>query len=61
MFKKLNIFQILYIIVVCTMPRLSRMLCFLKSFSFWQAQSALIGQLNQSILIGQTPQAASEL
>ncbi len=29
--------------------------------SFRQAQSALIGQLTQSIVIGRTPQAASEM
>ncbi len=39
------------------MPRLSQTLSFLQSPSFLQAQSALIGQLTQSIVIGQTPQA----
>ncbi len=34
---------------------------FLQSPSFRQAQSALIGQMTQSIVIGQTPQAASEM
>ncbi len=36
-------------------------LCFLQSPSFRQAQSALIGQLTQSIVIGRTPQAVSEM
>ncbi len=39
------------------MPRLSQTLRFLQSPSFRQAQSALIGQLIQCIVIGQTPQA----
>ncbi len=39
------------------MPRLSQMRCFLQSPSFRQAQSALIGQLAQCIVIGRTPQA----
>ncbi len=39
------------------MPCLSQMLWFLLSPSFQQAQSALIGQLTQSIVIGRTPQA----
>ncbi len=39
------------------MPRLSQMRRFLQSPSFWQAQSALIGQLEQCIVIGRTPQA----
>ncbi len=43
------------------MPRLSQTLRFLQSPSFWQAQSALIGQLTLSIVIGQTPQATSEM
>ncbi len=43
------------------MPRLSQMLSFLQSPSFRQVQSALIGQLAQCIVIGQTPQAASEM
>ncbi len=33
------------------MPRLSQMLHFQQSLSFRQAQSALIGQLTQSIVI----------
>ncbi len=41
-----------------SMLRLSQTLRFLQSSSFRQAQSALIGQLTQSILIGRTPQAA---
>ncbi len=40
-----------------SMLRLSRMLRFLQSPSFRQAQSALIGQLAQCIVIGRTPQA----
>ncbi len=40
-----------------SIPRLSQMLSFLQSPSFRQAQSALIGQLTQSIVIGRTPQA----
>ncbi len=40
------------------MPRLSS---FLQSPSFQQAQSALIGQLAQCIVIGRTPQAVSEM
>ncbi len=43
------------------MPRLSQTLCFLQSPSFQQAQSALIGQLAYSIVIGRTPQAVSEM
>ncbi len=39
------------------MPRLSQTLRFLQSPSFRQAQSALIGQLAQYIVICQTPQA----
>ncbi len=38
------------------MPRLSQTLRFLQSPSFQQAQSALIGQLTQCIVIGPTPQ-----
>ncbi len=38
-------------------PRLSQMLRFLQSPSSQQAQSALIGQLTQCIVIGRTPQA----
>ncbi len=45
MFKKHIIFQILYISVGPLCP------------SFRQAQSALIGQLAQCIVIGRTPQA----
>ncbi len=40
-----------------SMLRLSQTLRFLQSPSFRQAQSALIGQLTQSIVIGRTPQA----
>ncbi len=43
------------------MPRLSQMLSFLQSPSFQKAQSALIGQLTQCIVIDRTPQAASEM
>ncbi len=43
------------------MPRLSQTLRFLQSPSFRQAQSALIGQLAQGIVIGRTPQAASKM
>ncbi len=44
------------------MPRLSQTLPFLQSPSFWQAQSALIGQLTQFIVIGPNHhQAASEM
>ncbi len=39
------------------MPRLSEKGHFLQSPSFRQAQSALIGQLAQYIVIGRTPQA----
>ncbi len=39
------------------MPHLSQTLRFLQSPYFRQAQSALIGQLTQSIVIGRTPQA----
>ncbi len=39
------------------MPRLSQTRRFLQSPSFRQAQSALIGQLTQCIVIGRTPQA----
>ncbi len=39
------------------MPRLSQTLRFLQSPSFLQAQSALIGQLAECIVIGRTPQA----
>ncbi len=44
-----------------SMPRLSQTLRFLQSPSFRQAQSALIGQLTQCIVIGRTPQATSEM
>ncbi len=44
-----------------SMPRFSQMLCFLQSPSFQQAQSAVIGQLTQCIVIGRTPQATSEM
>ncbi len=40
-----------------SMPRLSQTRRFLQSPSFRQAQSALIGQLAQCIVIGRTPQA----
>ncbi len=40
-----------------SMPRLSQTLHFLQSLFFRQAQSALIGQLTQCIVIGRTPQA----
>ncbi len=39
------------------MPRLSQTCRFLQSPSFQQAQSALIGQLTQCIVIGRKPQA----
>ncbi len=42
------------------MPRLSQMSCFLQSPFFQQAQSALIGQLTQCIVIGRTPQECVE-
>ncbi len=53
MFKKQYFFSSLH--------RLSQTLRFLQSPSFRQAQSAPIGQLTQSIVIGQTPQAALEM
>ncbi len=58
--KKHIIFQILYIIVGPLFPTS------LKRFVFYKVppsdkQSALIGQLTQCIVIGQTPQATSEL
>ncbi len=53
MFKKHIIFQKLYIIV--------GPLCPASQQTFWQAQSALIGQLTQCIVIGRTPQAVSEM
>ncbi len=53
MFKKHIIFQTLYIIVFPLCPASLK----LQSPSFRQAQSALIGQLTQSIVIGRTPQA----
>ncbi len=40
-----------------SVPRLSQTRCYLQSPSFWQVQSALIGQLTQCIVIGGTPQA----
>ncbi len=43
------------------MPRLSQTPRFLQIPSFRQAQSALIGQLTQCIVIGWTQQAASEM
>ncbi len=60
MFKKHIIYQILYIIYFPLCPA-SQTLRFLQSPSFRQAQSAPIGQLTQSIVIGQTPQAALEM
>ncbi len=54
MFKKHIIFQILYIIVVTLCP------ASLKRFVFFKvppSNTALIGQLTQSVVIGQTPQA----
>ncbi len=58
-FKKYIIFQILYtLLYVLYAPPLSN---FLKSPLFRQAQSALIGQLTQSNVIGRTPQAALEM
>ncbi len=56
MFKKHIIFKILYIIAVPLCPA-SQTRRFLQSPSFRQAQSALIGQLAQCIVIGRTPQA----
>ncbi len=56
MFKKHIILYILYIIVGPLSPA-SQTLHFLQSPSFRQVQSALIGQLTQSIVIGRTPQA----
>ncbi len=44
MFQKQILFQILYIIVGPLCPA-SQMRSFLQSPYFWQAQSALIGQL----------------
>ncbi len=58
--KKHIIFQILYIIVGPLCPASFKRFVFLQSPS-WQAQSALIGQLTQCIVIGQAPQAASEM
>ncbi len=43
------------------MPRLSQTLRFLQSPSFRQAQSALIGQLAQSIVMAPNTQIASEM
>ncbi len=71
MFKK-QIFQILYIIVsplcpaslkrfVSTIDKSNWLIDSQLSPSFRQAQSALIGQLTQNIVIGRTPQAASEM
>ncbi len=59
-FKKHIIFQILYIIVGPLCPASFKRFVFLQS-PFWQAQSALIGQLTQCIVIDQAPQAASEM
>ncbi len=52
MFKKQKKIQILYIIVGPIWT---------ASLKHRQAQSALIGQLTQCIVIGRTPQAASEM
>ncbi len=60
MFQKHILFQILYISVGSLSPA-SLNLCCLQSPSFRQAQSALIGQLTQSIVIARTPQAALEI
>ncbi len=43
-----------------SLPGFSQKLCFLQSPSFWQAQSAPIGQLTWCVVIGRTPQAALE-
>ncbi len=56
MFKKHNFSNTVHY-CSSSMPRLSQMPCFLKSPSFQQVQSALIGQLTQCIVIGRTPQA----
>ncbi len=56
--QKHIIFQLLTVhYCSSSMPRLSQTCHFLQSPSFWQAQSALIGQLSQCIVIGRTPQA----
>ncbi len=60
MFKKHIIFQILYIIVVPLCPASLKRLVFYKAPPP-DKQSALIGQLAQCIVIGRTPQAASEM
>ncbi len=57
MLKKNIIFQILYIIVVALCPASLKCVVFYKSPSIRQAQSALIGQLTQCIVIGRPPQA----
>ncbi len=57
MLKKTHYFSKTVHYCSSSMPRLSQTLCFLQSPSFRQAQSALIGQLTQCIVIGQTPQA----
>ncbi len=49
--KNYIIFQILYIIVVPSMPRISQTHRFLQRPSFQQVQSALIGQLTQCIVL----------
>ncbi len=61
MFKKHIIFQILYIIVCPLCTASLKCFVFYKAPSFRQAQSALIGQLAQCIVIGRTPQAVSEM
>ncbi len=60
MFKKHIIFSSTVHYCRSSMSRLSKTLSFLQSPSFRQAQSALIGQLTQCIVIGRTPQAASK-
>ncbi len=55
MLKKHIIFQILYIIAFPLCPASLKRVVFYKAFR--QAQSGLIGQLTQCIVIGRTPQA----
>ncbi len=59
--KKTHIFSNTLHYCKSSMPHLSQTLSFLQSPSFRQAQSALIGQLAQCIVIGRIPQAASEM
>ncbi len=61
LFKKTHYFSNTVHYCRSSMPRLSQTLRFLQSPSFWQVQSALIGQLAQCIVIGWTSQAASEM